>query len=174
MLAILCKVCYNKDVDEIHKVLLGQQVVLQDENKGGIVMFNLFNESSVLPTEVISHEKKIAKKIARTAEFKVLFIQCESNFPGTPTRYSVLIGDRIHEMARKLSELFGDDLDHLTGIKFSDCFEKEAYDRTLPVRRILIESNNLTKKQKQLLWEHDMRVVRIILRELREIKKLSD
>lgn len=137
-------------------------------------MFNLFNECSVLPAEVIAHEKKIARKIAKTSEFKCLLIQCESNFPGTPTRYSVLIGDRIHEMARKLSELFGDDLDYLTELKFSDCFEKEAYDRTLPVRRILIESNNLSKKQKEILWRHDMKVVGLILRELREIKKLAD
>ena len=137
-------------------------------------MFNLFNESSVLPAEVIAYEKNIAKKIAKTLEFKVLLIQCESNFPGTPTRYSVLIGDRIHEMARRLSELFGDDLDHLTEIKFSECFEKEAYDRTLPVKRVIIENNILSKKQKEILWKPDMKVVGIILKELMTIKRLAD
>lgn len=136
-------------------------------------MFNLFNESSVLPAEIIEQEKRIARRIAETTEFKVLLVQCESNYPSTPTRYSVLIGDKIHEMAKQLSELFGEDLDHLTEIKFSVCFEKEAYDRSLPVRRVLIENDNINKKQREALWRHDLQLVNLILKELKAIKEMS-
>lgn len=136
-------------------------------------MFNLFNESSVLPQEIIAYEKDMAKKISKTPEFEVLLIQCESNFPATPTRYSVLIGDRIHEMARQLSELFGDELDHLTEIKFSECFEKEAYDRSLPIKRIIIENDLLDNKQREELWRHDLRLARLVLKELKAIKEMS-
>lgn len=133
-------------------------------------MFNLFNESSILPKGALQLEKKIAKQIVNSTEFKVLCIQCES-IPATPTKYNILIGDTIYSLARELSEKFEGDLDCVTNLKFSEAFNKNAESRTLPISRDLIEHMNLTKKQRLCLWRHDMNMVRLLVKELNAIKK---
>lgn len=135
-------------------------------------MFNLFNESSILPTDAVRLEKNIAKQIASSTEFKLLCIRCES-IPSTPTKYNVLIGDTVYSLARELSEKFEGDLDCITNLKFSEAFNKTAESRTLPISRDLIEHTHITKKQMLCLWRHDMNMVRMLLKELNAIKKMA-
>ena len=113
-------------------------------------MFNLFNEASVLPQGAILIEKKYAKEIVKSSDFKVLLIKCESEFPSTPKRYNVLIGDSIYGLAKILAEKFGDKLDCLTDLKFTECFNKKVADRTLPVNRCIIEGDINSKERSSL------------------------
>ena len=136
-------------------------------------MFNLFNEASVLPQGAILIEKKYAKEIVKSSDFKVLLIKCESEFPSTPKRYNVLIGDNIFGLAKKLSEKFGDKLDSVTTLKFSECFYSEVEDRSIPVQRFIIESEEISNSQRTELWKHDLKLSNIILKELLKIQELA-
>lgn len=143
------------------------------ENKEEKFMFNLFNEASVLPQGAILIEKKYAKEIVKSSDFKVLLIKCESEFPSTPKRYNVLIGDNIFGLAKKLSEKFGDKLDSVTTLKFSECFYSEVEDRSIPVQRFIIESEEISNSQRTELWKHDLKLSNIILKELLKIQELA-
>ena len=136
-------------------------------------MFNLFNETSILPKDVLNIEKSFAKTIAKSAEFKVLLIKCQSEFPSTPRSYNVLIGDNIFGLAKKLSEKFGDKLDSVTTLKFSECFYSEVEDRSIPVQRFIIESEEISNSQRTELWKHDLKLSNIILKELLKIQELA-
>lgn len=136
-------------------------------------MFNLFNEASVLPQGAILIEKKYAKEIVKSSDFKVLLIKCESEFPSTPKRYNVLIGDSIYGLAKILAEKFGDKLDCLTDLKFTECFNKKVSDRTLPVNRCIIEGDILNIEQRKSLWRHDLKLSGVILKELKKIQRMA-
>ena len=144
---------------------------LQDKEE--YVMFNLFNESSVLPIGVLNIEKDIAKKVIGSTEFKLLCIRCES-IPCTPKKYNILIGDTVYNLAKGLSERFEGDLDSITMLKFSEAFEKSAESRYLPVSRNLVENKSTTKRQMIDLWRHDLNMARIILCEMNRIKELAN
>ena len=82
-------------------------------------MFDLFNESSVLPQGVVEIEVKISKQISESKEVEDLLKIYEEVFPKNAEGYSLLIGDRVYELARNLSEKYGDDLDRVSSkIKF--------------------------------------------------------
>lgn len=136
-------------------------------------MFNLFNESSVLPEGALLIEKEYAKEIVESVDFKVLLVKCVSDYPSTPRRYNILIGDYIYALAKKLTEQFAYKIDCITDLKFEDCFKQEVYDRTLPVNRCIIEKNSLNIKQRKLLWKHDLKLSGIILKELLKIKRMA-
>ena len=136
-------------------------------------MFNLFNESSVLPIGVLNIEKDIAKKVIGSTEFKLLCIRCES-IPCTPKKYNILIGDTVYSLAKGLSEKFEEDLDSITMLKFSEAFQKAVESRSLPINRSLIENKAITKRQITTLWRHDLNMARIILCEMNRIKELAN
>ena len=136
-------------------------------------MFNLFNESSSLPSDVLNLEKDIAKKVAESTEFKLLSIRCES-IPCTPKKYNILIGDTVYNLAKGLSEKFEEDLDSITMLKFSEAFQKSIENRSLPISRVLIENKAITKRQIIALWRHDMNMARILLCEMNRIKELAN
>ena len=136
-------------------------------------MFNRFNESSVLPSGAILVEKALAKKIVKVAEFKVLLVKCENGITSSPYKYNVMIGDAIYGVAKVLVEKFGDDLDDIANIKFSEAFSRSVEDRYLPVNRAHIEQEKLSKEELFQLWQHDRKMLRTLLKELKAIETMA-
>ena len=136
-------------------------------------MFNRFNESSVLPSGAILIERSLAKKIVKVAEFKVLLVKCENGLPSSPYKYNVMIGDSIYGVAKVLVEKFGDDLDEISNLKFSEAFARSIEDRYLPVNRAHIDQDRLTKEEMYKLWQHDRKMLGVLLRELKAIKEMA-
>ena len=136
-------------------------------------MFNRFNESSVLPKEVILLEKELAKKIVKMAEFKVLLVKCENGISSSPYRYNLMIGDSIYGVAKILVEKFGDDLDEISNLKFSEAFSRSVEDRYLPINRAHIEQEKLSKEELFQLWQHDRKMLRTLLKELKAIETMA-
>ena len=84
-----------------------------------------------------------------------------------------MIGDSIYGVAKVLVEKFGNDLDEISNLKFSEAFAKTVEDRYLPVNRAHIEQDRLTKEEMYKLWQHDRKMLGVLLRELKAIKEIA-